>query len=144
MLRRGSDAAAAKVAYLSSRQAQFPSRASARLHRETMAMMTIIGLNCIYDTSGRGWAMEITVGDEKASRRFDLDSAEDAEMLIEAFEESTAATFDPESGEIRFAYAYAEIEDEDSEDDEEEAAEEESDEDESDEDGDGDKKRKVA
>jgi hypothetical protein len=123
---RNEDAAAAKVAHLSSRQSQLPSRATARLHRETMAMMTIIGLNCLYDTSGRSWAMEIALANEKGSRRFDLDSADDAEMLIEAFEEATSATFDPESGEIRFAYAYAEIEDEDSED------------------GDDDKERKVA
>jgi hypothetical protein len=119
------DAVAAKVASLSSAQAPFPPRASARHHREP-AMLTITGLNCLYDTSSRGWAMEIAFADDKATRRFDLDSADDAEMLIEAFEESSTASFDPESGEIRFAFEYAAAE-EDEED--EESAEDETDED---------------
>ena len=91
-----------------------------------IVMLSIQGLKCIYDTTGRGWAMEITLEGEKATKRFDLDGPEDAEMLIEAFEDSSASHFDPVTGEISFAYEYAEHaadEDEDSEDETAEADE---------------------
>jgi hypothetical protein len=118
---RNLDDVAAKFASLSSRQVPFPSRAARAPSQGSKAMLTITGLHCLYDTSARGWAMEIAFADKTATRRFDLDSADDAEMLIEAFEESSSAVYDPESGEIRFAFEYASVEaddeDEDSEDD---------------------------
>lgn len=94
-------------------------------------MLAIHGLKCIYDTGARGWAMELTLGGEgeNAVRRFDLDGPEDAEMLIEAFEESSTSSFDPATGEIVFAYEYADLD----EDEDEEEAEDEADEDEDDE-----------
>jgi DNA-directed RNA polymerase subunit delta len=94
-------------------------------HTREIAMLAIQGLKCIYDTTGRGWAMEITLEGEHATKRFDLDGAEDAEMLIDAFEDSSASHFDPETGEISFAYEYAEhlAEDEEDEDAEDESAE---------------------
>lgn len=58
-------------------------------------------------------------------RRFDVDGPEDAEMLIEAFDESTSSSFDPATGEIVFAYEYATLDDEDEEDEEEEGEEDE-------------------
>ncbi|AMJ59252.1 hypothetical protein [Bosea sp. PAMC 26642] len=84
-------------------------------------MLAIQGLKCIYDTGARGWAIELVLGGEgdEAVRRFDVDGADDAEMLIEAFDDSTSATFDPATGEIVFAYEYAEL-DEDEEDEDEE------------------------
>jgi DNA-directed RNA polymerase subunit delta len=84
-------------------------------------MLAIHGLKCIYDTGARSWAMELTLGGEgeNAVRRFDVDGPEDAEMLIEAFEDSSASTFDPATGEIVFAYEYADLEE-----DEEEAEDE--------------------
>lgn len=107
--------------------------------RET-AMLAIQGLKCIYDTTGRGWAMEIALEGETASKRFDLDGPDDAEMLIEAFEDSSASHFDPMTGEISFAYEYAEhSDDEESEDDETAEADEDGD----DED-DSDTKKEVA
>ena len=69
---------------------------------------------------------------EDAVRRFDVDGPEDAEMLIEAFDESTASSFDPATGEIVFAYEYASLDDEDEDEDEAESddeADEEEDED---------------
>ena len=68
-------------------------------------------------------------------RRFDVDGPDDAEMLIEAFEESTSSAFDPATGEIVFAYEYADfgVEDEDDEDE----SEDEDGEDGEDEDSDG-------
>jgi hypothetical protein len=96
-------------------------------------MLPIQGLKCIYDTGSRGWAIEIALAGETPVRRFDVDGPEDAEMLIEAFEESTGSGFDPASGEIVFSYEYAsldadeddEAEDDEAEDDEAEEAEDE-------------------
>lgn len=84
-------------------------------------MLAIQGLKCIYDTGSRGWAIELALkGDgEDVTRRFDVDGPDDAKMLIEAFEESTGAAFDPATGEIVFAYDYVTLDDEDEEDDEE-------------------------
>ncbi|WP_327528424.1 hypothetical protein [Bosea sp. (in: a-proteobacteria)] len=105
-------------------------------------MLAIQGLKCIYDTGARGWAIELALSGEgeEAVRRFEVDGPDDAEMLIEAFEESTSSAFDPATGEIVFAYEYADfaVEDEDDEDgeededqdDEDEASEDEVDEDE--------------
>ncbi|WP_439492883.1 hypothetical protein [Bosea sp. (in: a-proteobacteria)] len=97
-------------------------------------MLAIQGLKCIYDTGARGWAIELALSGEgeEAVRRFDVDGPDDAEMLIEAFEESTSSAFDPATGEIVFAYEYADfgVEDEDDEDESE-------DEDGEDEDSDG-------
>lgn len=89
-------------------------------------MLAIHGLKCIYDTGARGWAIELSLSGEgeEAVRRFDVDGPDDAEMLIEAFEDSTASAFDPATGEIVFAYEYADFgvedgdEDEDAEDEE--------------------------
>ena len=94
-------------------------------------MLAIQGLKCVYDTGSRGWAIELALKaeDEVLSRRFDVDGPEDAEMLIEAFEESTSSSFDPESGEIVFAYEYAslhEVDEDELEDDAEESEDEES------------------
>ncbi len=104
-------------------------------------MLAIQGLKCIYDTGARGWAIELALSGEgeEAVRRFDVDGPEDAEMLIEAFEESTASAFDPATGEIVFAYEYADlgVEDEDEDEDEDgedEEAEDEASEDDADED----------
>lgn len=86
-------------------------------------MLVIKGLKCIYDTGKRGWALELMLSgeDEETTRRFEVDSAEDAELLIEAFEDSSSSTFDPATGEIVFAYEYADYDDfEDDEDDEDE------------------------
>ena len=92
-------------------------------------MLAIQGLKCIYDTGARGWAMELVLSGEgeEAVRRFDVDGPEDAEMLIEAFEDSTSSAFDPATGEIIFAYEYADfgIEDEDEDEGEDEDAEDE-------------------
>jgi hypothetical protein len=85
-------------------------------------MLAIQGLKCIYDTGARGWAIELALNGEgeEAVRRFDVDGPDDAEMLIEAFEESTSSAFDPATGEIVFAYEYADfgVEDEDESEDE--------------------------
>jgi DNA-directed RNA polymerase subunit delta len=93
-------------------------------------MLAIQGLKCIYDTGARGWAMELVLSGEgeEAVRRFDVDGPEDAEMLIEAFEDSSSSTFDPATGEITFAYEYADLGDD--EDEEEDESEEDEDEDE--------------
>jgi hypothetical protein len=99
-------------------------------------MLAIQGLKCIYDTGARGWAIELALSGEgdDAVRRFDVDGPDDAEMLIEAFEDSSASAFDPATGEIVFAYEYADLdlaedEDEDDaeagEDDEDEVADDE-------------------
>lgn len=94
-------------------------------------MLPIQGLKCVYDTGSRGWAIELSLKSEgeDTSRRFEVDGPDDAEMLISAFEESTASSFDPESGEIVFAYEYASL-DEVDEDELEDDAEESDDEDE--------------
>lgn len=90
-------------------------------------MLAIHGLKCIYDTGARGWAMELTLGGEgeNAVRRFDVDGPEDAEMLIEAFEDSSSSVFDPATGEIIFAYEYADLDEEDEDEAEEEGEEDE-------------------
>lgn len=97
-------------------------------------MLAIQGLKCVYDTGSRGWAIELALKaeGEEAVRRFDVDGPEDAEMLIEAFDESTSSSFDPATGEIVFAYEYASLDDEDEDEDEVEGddeADEEEDED---------------
>lgn len=96
-------------------------------------MLAIQGLKCVYDTGSRGWAIELALKGEgeEAVRRFDVDGPEDAEMLIEAFDESTSSSFDPATGEIVFAYEYATLDDEDEDEDEadDEADQEEEDED---------------
>jgi len=94
-------------------------------------MLAIQGLKCVYDTGSRGWAIELALKGEgeEAVRRFDVDGPEDAEMLIEAFDESTASSFDPATGEIVFAYEYATLDDEDEDEDEAESDDEEEDED---------------
>lgn len=83
-------------------------------------MLAIQGLKCVYDTGSRGWAIELALKaeGEEAVRRFDVDGPEDAEMLIEAFDESTSSSFDPATGEIVFAYEYATLDDEDEDEDE--------------------------
>lgn len=97
-------------------------------------MLAIQGLKCIYDTGARGWSLEIAMAAENeiATRRFDVDGPEDAEMLIEAFEDAAFAHFDPATGEIVFAYEFAELD----EDDEDEADEDEAESDEDDEESD--------
>lgn len=84
-------------------------------------MLAIKGLKCIYDTGARGWSLELILGGEgdEAVRRFEVDGPDDAEMLIEAFEQSSSSLFDPATGEIVFAYEYAEYGDDEDEDDEE-------------------------
>ena len=83
-------------------------------------MLAIQGLKCVYDTGSRGWAIELALKaeGEEAVRRFDVDGPEDAEMLIEAFDESTSSSFDPATGEIVFAYEYATLDDENEDEDE--------------------------
>lgn len=94
-------------------------------------MLAIQGLKCVYDTGSRGWAIELALKaeGEDAVRRFDVDGPQDAEALIEAFDESTSSSFDPATGEIVFAYEYATLDDEDEDEDETEASDEEDDED---------------
>ena len=89
-------------------------------------MLAIQGLKCVYDTGSRGWAIELALKGEgeEAVRRFDVDGPEDAEMLIEAFDESTASSFDPATGEIVFAYEYATLDDEDEDEDDAEGDDE--------------------
>jgi hypothetical protein len=117
-------------------------------------MLAIQGLKCIYDTGSRGWAVELALSGEgeAATRRFDVDGPDDAEMLIEAFDESTASSFDPATGEIVFAYEYADLDededeteeaDEDAEEDGEEVETSEADADEQDEDEREDEKEKA-
>lgn len=111
-------------------------------------MLAIQGLKCIYDTGARGWAIELALkaDGEEAVRRFDVDGPEDAEMLIEAFDESTSSAFDPATGEIVFAYEYADLgddEDEEDESEDEEAEDEEDEEEEVSEDETSDDKKKV-
>lgn len=81
-------------------------------------MLAIQGLKCIYDTGARGWAIELVLSGEgeEAVRRFDVDGPDDADMLIEAFEDSTSSAFDPATGEIVFAYEYADFADDEDED----------------------------
>lgn len=85
-------------------------------------MLPIQGLKCIYDTNGRGWSIELVLKaeGEDAVRRFDVDGPDDADMLIEAFEDSSASVFDPETGEIIFGYEYLDLDAEEYEDSEEE------------------------
>ncbi len=100
-------------------------------------MLAIQGLKCIYDTTGRGWSIELVLkaDGEEAVRRFDVDGPDDAEMLIEAFEDSSVSVFDPETGEIVFGYEYLDLDEVDGDDDEEgDEDEDEEDEAESDED----------
>ncbi|MFJ5370110.1 hypothetical protein ACIPIA_12880, partial [Bosea sp. CER48] len=84
-------------------------------------MLAIQGLKCIYDTTGRGWSIELVIKaeGEEALRRFDVDGPDEAEMLIQAFEDSSVSAFDPETGEIVFGYEYLDLdaEDEDEDDD---------------------------
>lgn len=99
-------------------------------------MLAIQGLKCIYDTGSRGWAVELALDGEgeTVTRRFDVDGPDDAEMLIEAFEESTTSSFDPATSEIVFAYEYADLDlDEDEAAEEIETSEDQSEEDEEDE-----------
>lgn len=111
-------------------------------------MLAIQGLKCIYDTTGRGWSIELVIKaeGEEALRRFDVDGPDEAEMLIQAFEDSSVSAFDPETGEIVFGYEYldldAEDEDEDDSEDEDDDADDDSAED-GDEDEDDDKKVKA-
>lgn len=88
-------------------------------------MLAIQGLKCVYDTGSRGWAIELALKaeGEDAVRRFDVDGPQDAEMLIEAFDESTSSSFDPATGEIVFAYEYATLDDEDEDEDEQDETE---------------------
>lgn len=88
-------------------------------------MLAIQGLKCIYDTTGKGWSIELVLraDGEEAVRRFDVEGAEDAELLIEAFEDASASAFDPETGEIVFGYEYLDLDEEDEEDDEDEGDE---------------------
>jgi hypothetical protein len=97
-------------------------------------MLAIQGLKCIYDTTGKGWsiALVLRADGEDAVRRFDVDGAEDAELLIEAFEDSSASAFDPETGEIVFGYEYLDLDEEEEEGDEGEDETEESEEDDDD------------
>lgn len=89
-------------------------------------MLAIQGLKCIYDTTGKGWSIELVLraDGEDAVRRFDVDGAEDAELLIEAFEDSSASAFDPETGEIVFGYEYLDLDEEEEGDEDEEEVEE--------------------
>ena len=89
-------------------------------------MLAIQGLKCIYDTTGKGWAIELVLraDGEEAVRRFDVEGAEDAELLIEAFEDASASAFDPETGEIVFGYEYLDLDEEDEEDEGDEEADE--------------------
>lgn len=93
-------------------------------------MLAIQGLKCIYDTGARGWSLEIALAGEGelATRRFDVDGPDDAEMLIEAFEDAAYAHFDPATGEIVFAYEFAELEEDDEVADEDESDDDEEDE----------------
>jgi hypothetical protein len=94
--------------------------------RET-AMPAILGLKCIYDTRKKSWAIDLALeGDEAETVRFAVASAEDVETFIETFEESTAAQYDAENGEVSFSFEYAFADDED---EEEEAADEDEEED---------------
>jgi DNA-directed RNA polymerase subunit delta len=113
---------------------------------QEIAMLAIQGLKCIYDTTGRGWAMEIALEGDNATRRFDLDGPDDAEMLIEAFEDSSASHFDPMTGEIAFAYEYAEVshDDEDDAEDEDTSEDQVAGDDDGDDDNEDDTTRKVA
>jgi DNA-directed RNA polymerase subunit delta len=88
-------------------------------------MLAIQGLKCIYDTTGKSWSIELVLkaDGEDTIRRFDVDGPDDAELLIEAFEDSSASAFDPETGEIVFGYEYLDLGDEDEEDETEEADE---------------------
>jgi DNA-directed RNA polymerase subunit delta len=97
-------------------------------------MLAIQGLKCIYDTTGKGWSIELVLraDGEDAVRRFDVDGPDDAELLIEAFEDSSASAFDPETGEIVFGYEYLDLDEEDEEDDEGEGEDEEAEESEED------------
>ena len=97
-------------------------------------MLAIQGLKCIYDTTGKGWSIELVLraDGEEAVRRFDVDGADDAELLIEAFEDSSASAFDPETGEIVFGYEYLDLDEEDDEDEEDEAEDSEEDDEDSD------------
>lgn len=87
-------------------------------------MLAIQGLKCIYDTGARGWAIELSLagGGDEALRRFDVDGPDDAEMLIEAFDESTSSSFDPATGEIVFAYEYADLGEDEADDEDEDAS----------------------
>ena len=93
-------------------------------------MLAIQGLKCIYDTTGKGWSIELVLraDGEDAVRRFHVDGPDDAELLIEAFEDSSASAFDPETGEIVFGYEYLDLDEEDEEDDEDEGENEEAEE----------------
>ena len=66
-------------------------------------MLAIHGLKCIYDTGARGWAIELSLGGEgeDAVRRFEVDGPDDAEMLIDAFEDSTASALRSRDGRDR-------------------------------------------
>jgi hypothetical protein len=107
-------------------------------------MLPIQGLKCIYDTAGRSWSIELVIRaeGEDALRRFDVDGPDDAEMLIEAFEDSSVSVFDPQTGEIVFGYEYLDLDHEDDEDEADEDEEEDSEDDSEDDEAAGDEKVK--
>lgn len=86
-------------------------------------MKTIDAMTCIYSTKDGKWALEVSFGGQ--TRRFPVAGPQDAEMVIEAFEEATDALFDPQTGEIHFAYEMTSGDEEDEEDEEEGAEEDE-------------------
>lgn len=92
-------------------------------------MITILGLKAIYDTKNMGWAIELALDGEPHSHRFKVGNGEEVESFLQAFEESTDARYDPDSGEVNFAFEYA-FDHEDDDREEEEEDEEDEDEDE--------------
>jgi hypothetical protein len=95
-------------------------------------MQLILGIKCIYDTARQSWAVELIL-DGEGRHRFPI-SPDQVEPFVEAFDDCSAAEFDPASGEVVFTFEY-EMDDDDE--DEEGDGDDEADDDDLDEEDDG-------
>jgi hypothetical protein len=91
-------------------------------------MQTIDTMKCVYSTTDRTWAIEIGFGADQDARRFSIDGPVEAEMVIEAFTDASAANYDPQTGELHFSYEMRSVEDEEGDEEVAEVDDEEADE----------------
>lgn len=65
-------------------------------------MQQIDALKCVYDTKNRKWAVEILYAEGEKTYRFDIAGPQEAQTIVEAFNMSALAIFDPQTAEIHF------------------------------------------